>query len=67
MELRELEGMEATIQNAEAELATLQAQMSDPATMSDRHRMTEVCASAEAAQQKVQGLYDRWQELDGRR
>ena len=67
MELRELEGMEATIQKAEDELATLQSQMSDPVVMSDRHRMTEVCARADAAQQKVQGLYDRWQELEARR
>jgi hypothetical protein len=35
--------------------------------MSDRHRMTDVCARAETAQQKVHALYERWQALEARR
>jgi ATP-binding cassette subfamily F protein uup len=67
MELRELEGMEATVQNAEAELESLQQQMADPTIMADRHRFAQVCTDADAAQQKVQALYERWQELEARR
>jgi len=67
MELRELEGMEAAIQKAEAELESLQQQMADPTVMADRHRFAQVCTGADAAQQKVQALYDRWQELEARR
>jgi len=65
--LRELDGMEAAIQKAEAELESLQQQMADPTVMADRHRFAQVCTGADAAQQKVQALYDRWQELEARR
>ena len=67
MELRELEGMENQILAAEEELHGLQAQMSDPSTMADRHRLAEVCTKADAAQQRVQALYERWQELEARK
>src|SRR5688572_5506991 len=40
MELRELEGMEAQVLSAEEELHRLQADMNDPATLADRHRLT---------------------------
>ena len=67
MELRELEKMEATILAAEEELHALQAQMADPVTLADRHRLAEVCTKVDQAQQKVQGLYERWQELEARK
>jgi ATP-binding cassette subfamily F protein uup len=67
MELRELEGMEATILAAEEELAALQGQMADPTIMADRHRFADVCANADAAQQRVARLYERWQELEARK
>ena len=67
MELRELEGMEAKILEAEEALQSLQARMADPATMADRHRFAEVCTNVDAAQQRVHSLYERWQELEGRR
>jgi ATP-binding cassette subfamily F protein uup len=67
MELRELEGMEATILAAEEELAALQGQMADPTIMADRHRFADVCTNADAAQQHVARLYERWQELEARK
>ena len=67
MELRELEGMEAKILEAEEQLQSLQAQMADPAIMADRHRFADVCTNADGAQQRVQALYERWQELEARR
>jgi len=67
MELRELENMEATILSAEEELHTLQARMADPATMADRHTFADVCTRADAAQQHVTKLYERWQELEARK
>ena len=67
MELRELEGMEAAVLAAEEELASSQARMNDPATLSDRHRLAEVCSKADAAQQSVHALYERWQSLEARR
>ena len=67
MELRELEGMEGAILGAETELQSLQAQMNDPRTLADRNRLTAVCEEFDAAQQRVQALYERWQQLEARR
>jgi ATP-binding cassette subfamily F protein uup len=67
MELRELEKMEASVQAAEEALHALQAKMNDPATLADRHRLTEICEQVDASQQKIHGLYERWQELEARR
>ena len=67
MELRELENMEATILSAEEELAALQGQMADPAIMAARHQFADVCTKADAAQQRVAKLYERWQELEARK
>jgi hypothetical protein len=41
--------------------------MGDPATMGDRHQFAEVCTRADAAQQRVANLYERWQELEARK
>jgi ATP-binding cassette subfamily F protein uup len=67
MELRELEKMEAAVLQAEEELHKLQADMNDPATLADRHRLTEVCTRVDTAQQRVHSLYERWQELEARK
>ena len=67
MELRELEKMEATVLEAEEQLHQLQAAMNDPATLADRHRLTEVCTQVDAAQQRIHALYERWQELEARK
>ena len=66
-EQRELEKMEENILQAESELSELQHAMSDPAVMADHAKMRDVCTRADAAQQRVSGLYHRWQELEAKR
>ena len=66
-EQRELEGMEAAILQAEEELHASQKLMDDPAVLADHVRMADACRRADAAQQKVSGLYARWQELEAKR
>ena len=61
---RELDQMEATILEAEGELEELQQQAADPAVMADRTRFAEVCTRLGQVQTHVQGLYDRWAELE---
>ena len=53
MELRELEGMEAKILAPRRSCTRCQARMNDPATLADRHLLTEVCTRVDAAQQNV--------------
>jgi len=65
-EQRELDGMEATIHKAEAEVKSLEAAMADPATAADRKRMDEVCRKLGEAQTRTAGLYERWTELGAR-
>jgi ATP-binding cassette subfamily F protein uup len=66
-EQRELEGMEAEITKAEAELESLQHAMADPATHADHVKMRDVCTRADAAQERVRTLYARWEELEAKR
>ena len=61
---RELDQMEAKILEAEAELEALQQQAADPGIMTDHARHAEVCSRLGRAQSHVQGLYDRWAELE---
>ena len=64
-EARELEAIEDTIATAEAQVATLEATLSDPGVFKDRP--TEVQAligELEAARGEVERLFARWQELD---
>ncbi|MGN6367336.1 MAG: ABC-F family ATP-binding cassette domain-containing protein [Phycisphaerae bacterium] len=63
-EQREWEKMEETIQAAEAEVEKWQKAMEDPAVMADGRKMTEACEKAHAAQERVTGLYARWEELE---
>ncbi|MEM9915589.1 MAG: ABC-F family ATP-binding cassette domain-containing protein [Planctomycetota bacterium] len=60
----ELDGMEAAILEAEAQLETLQTQSADPDIMADRTRFARVCQDLGDAQQKVETLYARWDELE---
>ncbi len=66
-EQRELEQMEANIQKAEEDLAKFQAELSDPATAADHVKMHAVCDNLHTAQERVETLYARWQELEGKR
>ena len=61
---RELDQMEDAILKAEAEHEALHAQAGDPAIIADRQRHEEVCHQLSDAQQKIDLLYARWQELE---
>ncbi|TVQ51843.1 MAG: ABC transporter ATP-binding protein [Phycisphaerales bacterium] len=61
---RELEGMEDAILEAESEVEALQTRANDPQVLADHERLGEVCRKLDAAQQRVQALYDRWAELE---
>jgi len=63
-EERELEGMEAAIQAAEAEVSTALQAMQDPAVLADHQRLHEWSLEHHAAEQRVDTLYARWGELE---
>ncbi|MEZ6189525.1 MAG: ABC-F family ATP-binding cassette domain-containing protein [Planctomycetota bacterium] len=63
-EREELDGIEEAIAAAEGVQAGLQTQAEDPEVFADHDRMTAVFAELEAAQQEVERLYARWQELE---
>ena len=63
-----MEGMEATIQLAEADVARLEAQFASP----NFHRIhggrtPDLLAELEAAKAKATRLYARWEELEAAR
>jgi hypothetical protein len=61
---RDLAGMEQAILLAEARVQTLHSQADDPALMTDHVRAARVYHDLADAQNTVQKLYDRWQELE---
>ena len=63
-EQRELERMEQKILEAEEDLHAQQKLMEDPAVLADHVRLRDVCAKIATAQEVVQSLYERWQELE---
>ena len=66
-ERKELEGMMKAIEEAEAELAGLDAQLADPSLYAERG--DEVPALTDAQRQatkKVEALMERWEELEAR-
>ncbi|MFM7805734.1 MAG: hypothetical protein ACKPGK_14745 [Verrucomicrobiota bacterium] len=64
-EQRELEGIEAAIQAAEADVAGREAGFGDPEYVRQNGpRMAELLAELEAAKARVAGLYARWEELE---
>ncbi|MCB1135234.1 MAG: ABC-F family ATP-binding cassette domain-containing protein [Chlamydiia bacterium] len=64
MEKRELEQMESAIEKAEAELEAAQAKASDPSIVSDAERLTDACRVMQQAQERIDSLYRRWEELE---
>ncbi|HXE54726.1 MAG TPA: ATP-binding cassette domain-containing protein, partial [Tepidisphaeraceae bacterium] len=66
-EQRELEQMEQKILEAEEQLHSHQKRMEDPAVISDHVKFRDVCAKVAEAQEKVQSLYERWQDLEARK
>jgi len=56
--------MEKTILEAETEVERLEAEIADPALVSDHVRATETYAALSAAQTRVKELYARWAQLE---
>jgi ABC transport system ATP-binding/permease protein len=63
MEQREFDQMESAITKAEAEMASAQSILDDPAIVTQSIRLLEATKSLQAAQDKVEKLYARWAEL----
>ncbi|MBS0350784.1 MAG: ABC-F family ATP-binding cassette domain-containing protein [Proteobacteria bacterium] len=63
-EQKELQRLPDKIQKAEAAVAALQAQLSEPHIMNDQTRLLQLCKEIETANSKVESLYQRWQELE---
>jgi ATP-binding cassette subfamily F protein uup len=64
-EQRELEGIEDAIHAAEAEVAAIEAQLSDPQFFVERSaEFPAFHAKAEAGKVSVANLYARWEELE---
>lgn len=61
---RELDGMEAAILEAEAEVMRLQTQAEQPDVLADRIKLTATYEALAKAQGRVQSLYERWSELE---
>jgi ATP-binding cassette subfamily F protein uup len=65
---RELEGMEAAITAAEAEVSRREAELADPDLYRTRGaEVPALQAALSAARQAVAALYDRWEELEGKK
>jgi ATP-binding cassette subfamily F protein uup len=62
-EQRELDGMEAAIEAAEAKKAELEGRLGDPSVYTDGRKVAELQRELEAATAEVDRLYARWQEL----
>ena len=66
-EQRELEGIEATLEAAEAKKASLEAQLADPASYAQGSALVpRLNDELAAAAGEVERLYSRWQELQSR-
>ncbi|PIE71909.1 MAG: ABC transporter ATP-binding protein [Deltaproteobacteria bacterium] len=61
---RELDGMEAAIESAEAEVSRWEKAVGDPETASDAGRLTDACNHLNAALAEVDRLYARWETLE---
>lgn len=66
MEMREWEGMEARIMEAEARLGACRAALEDPAVVVDGERVQRCYDEMLAAQKTVDDLYARWAELEAK-
>ena len=62
---RELDGMEASIQQAEARLQQLTEESSHPENISNATNLARITQELSLAQSEVERLYVRWGELEG--
>ncbi len=65
-ERKELQSMEATIADAEAEAQRCADAAADPAVAADHVELQKRWTSLEAARQRVDALYTRWSDLESR-
>ena len=63
-EQQELDGMQQTIEKAEAVAHAHEAVVNNPATATDHKKMADACKKHAEAQAKVARLYARWAELE---
>ena len=59
--IRELEGL---IEQAEADLAQIEEEMTKEEVFSDYRLMNEKCAAADQLRQSLEGYYAEWGELE---
>ena len=64
-EQRELDGMEETIQKAEARLEALTQESGTPAVVSNASKLLEITQEMGKLEKEIERLYARWQELGG--
>jgi len=64
LEKREYEAMEENILRAEAELEGAKKNLDDPAIATDAVKLQESYETFDAAQNRVESLYARWEELE---
>jgi ATP-binding cassette subfamily F protein uup len=64
LEAREYEAIEQQVADAEEVLEQKRVQLEDPEIVSDSQRLVRAHAELEKAQEKVDGLYARWAELE---
>ena len=62
---QEVDRMEADIQIAEAKLVEMQSAMTDPSLASSAGKLLEASKKVQDAQNVVDRLYARWEELEG--
>ncbi len=66
MEQKEFAQIEEKIQDAEEHLALCQSRLQDPTVASDPRALQQSYTEMQAAQQQVDQLYARWQELEAK-
>ncbi|HTY83705.1 MAG TPA: ATP-binding cassette domain-containing protein, partial [Silvibacterium sp.] len=66
LEAREWAGIEERIAEAEARLAAARARVEDPAVATDSAQLLAALAEQEKAQHTVDGLFERWAELEAK-
>ncbi|ADJ28085.1 ABC-F family ATP-binding cassette domain-containing protein [Nitrosococcus watsonii] len=66
-ERKELNRIEKKISKAEQALETFQERLHDPEIMSDSERLTALYAQLQESRNKVDQLYQRWEELESLR
>jgi len=64
---RELDGMESSIQAAEAQLEEFTAKSADPKIISNPLALTELTSEMSKIQKTIEALYRRWEELESKK